>query len=59
MVAWQLRGAAAHWVQVMKLKGFLFFGSSDSVTGPIISRIEKYKTDNTPEYKRMKFLVFD
>lgn len=47
------------WVMVVKLKGFVFFGSASSVTGPVAKVLMEQEKNGVPAYMRLKFVIFD
>jgi len=47
------------WLLVVHLKGFIFFASSQSVTNFVRSMIDVEHQQWVPEYRRLRFVVFD
>lgn len=47
------------WVLVIRLKGYVFFASVQSVTKHVREIMEKEILFELPEYRRIKFVVFD
>jgi len=52
-----LQHIADSWLLVVKLKGYIFFGSAQSVTSFVRTRMED--DQNLPGYKRLRFVIFD
>eukprot|EP00929_Paragymnodinium_shiwhaense_P064921 TRINITY_DN3259_c0_g1_i3.p1 TRINITY_DN3259_c0_g1~~TRINITY_DN3259_c0_g1_i3.p1 ORF type:complete len:1673 (+),score=413.05 TRINITY_DN3259_c0_g1_i3:114-5132(+) len=50
---------ANHCVLVLRLKGYLFFASVQSVTNVMTQRLEVEKLSAMPDYQRLRFVIFD
>mmetsp|Transcript_40459 Transcript_40459/g.93012 ORF Transcript_40459/g.93012 Transcript_40459/m.93012 type:complete len:1420 (+) Transcript_40459:129-4388(+) len=54
-----IRHVMDHWLLVVRLKGYIFFASADSLTSHLMQYIQDQQDNNIPHYRRLKYLVFD
>jgi len=54
-----LKHISRHWVQVVKLKGFLFFASADGLLNVVTETLMEEKKSGIPQYARTKYIIFD
>jgi MFS superfamily sulfate permease-like transporter len=47
------------WLLILRLKGFVFFGSASTVTAYVMHRIKEDEDDEVPHYRRLKYVCFD
>jgi len=48
-----------NWLLVVRLKGYIFFASADSLTSHVNQHIKEQEQQQLPEYSRLKYLVLD
>jgi len=54
-----IRHVMDHWLLVVRLKGYIFFASADSLTNHLMEHIKEQEELNVPHYQRLKYLVLD
>jgi len=47
------------WLLVVRLKGFVFFASAQSLAAHIVEVLDSERQRGAPAYRRLKFIVFD
>eukprot|EP00448_Togula_jolla_P031602 CAMPEP_0170632104 /NCGR_PEP_ID=MMETSP0224-20130122/35076_1 /TAXON_ID=285029 /ORGANISM="Togula jolla, Strain CCCM 725" /LENGTH=1405 /DNA_ID=CAMNT_0010960647 /DNA_START=23 /DNA_END=4240 /DNA_ORIENTATION=+ len=55
----KVQSVADRWLLVVKLKGYLFFGSSQKVTSLVRDMIAEEVQSGRPKYQRLRYVIFD
>eukprot|EP00929_Paragymnodinium_shiwhaense_P117322 TRINITY_DN8778_c0_g3_i2.p1 TRINITY_DN8778_c0_g3~~TRINITY_DN8778_c0_g3_i2.p1 ORF type:complete len:1471 (-),score=381.96 TRINITY_DN8778_c0_g3_i2:350-4762(-) len=58
-VAMSISLVAEYWMTVVRLKGYLFFGSVTQVSNPIREEAERQVKRKLPKYERLRYAVLD
>jgi len=54
-----LHHVLAHWLLVVRLKGFIFFASAQSLVAQLRDMMDQEERDGIPEYRRLHYVIFD
>jgi len=54
-----IRNITDNWLLVVRLKGYIFFASADSLSAHVNKHIQEQEEAQMPEYSRLKYLVLD